>query len=558
MTGQSLMDANMNITRYGYSIRMVVGVMLVALMTSLSVRVMHADETGPDKTENDQQNSGNAQNNTTATTGENRKPAGHGKDPVLVTDRAARSLLALRSITREISVENPHLPPEIVERRGTAFVVGKGLILTDMELVRNASAIELRSYLFNGMTTAQVKWMAFDAGLAILEADNKDFIGKIPGLELDETYPELSTELKVLGYVPRDQGLLKEVSRVRMVKMSLLDGSDVDHHNLIFSETLSGPEFTGGPAIMKGKVVGLYHHRTGDAEYGENKKYTSYIIPSQVIRHVFDDVGDSKYNGFPDTGFLYSPLVNLAYRDFLSMSDVNKTGYGNLMGVVVDRVPFHSTARTHLFPGDVILSINNEEITSSGRIEGYKVASSLPRYINTLQCGKYPVSYKRQGKVSTKEIEFQSAVHHAWKRRSIDLNRPYYLTAGMIFQGLDWETAHILRLLDDTSVRFRYENYIQDTLDESTEQFVVLTKILRDETNLDYEGFTGGVVKSVDNKQVRNLKDFAEFMRSRQRNYIEIEFYDRPDTLVINTGELDDMDRRIQNKYNPQENGRVR
>ena len=83
---------------------------------------------------------------------------------------------------------------------GTGFLIGENAFMTNAHVVSNAERIYISMYGDSRKIPARVKFIAHDADLALLEADDpKPFKGIRP-FEFSKNLPHLEDEVRVIGY----------------------------------------------------------------------------------------------------------------------------------------------------------------------------------------------------------------------------------------------------------------------------------------------------------------------------------------------------------------------
>ena len=107
--------------------------------------------------------------------------------------------------------------------------------------------------------------------------------------------------------------------------------------------------------ISNGNIVGIAMMSGG----GENE---SFIVPAPVIKHFLEDISNGIYDGFPDLGLSIQLTGNPSLQDYYG---VNEENTGVFVKEVFDRSPLLNL----IFPGDLILAVDDIDIANDGTIE---------------------------------------------------------------------------------------------------------------------------------------------------------------------------------------------
>lgn len=469
------------------------------------------------------------------------------------TLQSGGSVLIVQSTRRKTDPVEPWSIPQLEERKGMAVLVGNGLLYTDLDLVREAASI-LVTNPATGMTgTARLRHAGFDSGLGILEVDHPEFMKGLKGFELQEDFPGVGEEVKIGGLSNRREGAVVYQSiRIASRRVDTLDGSDVDRRELIFPvyEPVEG-QFTGGPVISNGKLIGIYHS-PADPEQGK-----SYILGADILTHMGYDISDGVYDGYPVVDITYQPVDNPSFRKFVGLEGAEGGLYINRIARDQER-----KANSVLYPGDVIIKFNGLVVTEGGfvRVKDGDVRT-LEDYLATLQSGSVPVEILRMGRIYRDELKIGPAPRYARMRNPIESKRRYFASAGLVFQELDREMVRDPRLTFKPLTReYRYLYALEDGLFDPDKADVVLSSVLDDIATSEYTHFAGGVVRALNGSPVMGLKDFMDRWQAIQTRYIRIDFYDETVPLVLEKERVDEINRRVEIRYRLQlqEDGRER
>lgn len=470
-------------------------------------------------------------------------------------------IVRVNAVTQRVDPAQPWTIPTIHETTGTGFLVPGNRILTDIELVRGATSITVTAAAGGRSHPARLRFQAFDAGIAVLQAEGSFFNEQRATIPVTGQAPAVGGRTALYGFENQGNLAVRQL-RPRLFQPGLIENSDIDRHPLLYFQDLGGLEldgYSGGPALQNGKLIGMFH--AGKTRTDRD----TYLIPNEVIQHVLTDIGDGRYDGFPLPVFSYSKLRNLDQRAYLGLE-------GNLGGIVIDRLAFQGIVQDGLRPGDVIyqLNVNPEDarqwfpINAAGQVITGPAAAQrteIHQFLNRLQAGRVKVRALRGGKKIERGLLLSRNSLFDLRRKRVFSERKYFLGAGLVFQELDYEIIHELKAptaAAEERLRYRYYYYQRDLLSEQTDRDIVLTGVLSDPINGGTGKYMYGVIETINGRRVRTLRDFAREWRLNQSRYISIKFEGDPVPLTIEAEYLERAERRIADSFPLQEAGRIR
>lgn len=457
-------------------------------------------------------------------------------------------LAALRVLRARPSVTQPWAQTTLVEVRAAGVRINDDFILTDLEAVRHARVIER----IDGERpqAMRLEFAGFDCGLALLAKADSPARRPPPGLAelsfLGTREPAAGDELELLGFDRDGAAPAARRAPVRQVGLTELSGSDVDRRMAyLLQEVYDSPGrlYAGGPALYEGKIVGLLHV----SDNAPPRRY--YALATSVIRRFFEDIQDGRYNGYPRAGFEYQTLNNPTLRRSLGLA-------GEQSGVYITRLDYRAPAATVLSTGDVLVEIDGQRVLNSGQVGGAAGLTPLEEALAAV--GRRRVIVLRRG--APVNLQFETGVYPGpeLQRSSLDPVRRYFLGGGLVFQELDYDLMHGGPAGARTLLRYRYQHFLSDRLGEQTDRDVTLTARLPDPLNNGLDRFLYEVVHSVNGRRIRNLEDFAAEWRETRTRYLTLRFVDREDELILPFDQLGELNRRVEARYQLEEQGRVR
>ena len=166
--------------------------------------------------------------------------------------------------------------------------------------------------------------------------------------------PEVRQEVVVYGFPGRrhpqhDQGVISRIEHQSYAhsQMQLL-ATQID--------AAINPGNSGGPVIVGEHLVGVV------MQTRKNSENIGYMVPAPIIDHFLADMGDGRYDGFPEDGAYVQSMENESLKAMYGLK-------GNQSGTLVTAVIPGSPADGNLLPGDVILSIDGHAVADDGTVE---------------------------------------------------------------------------------------------------------------------------------------------------------------------------------------------
>lgn len=447
----------------------------------------------------------------------------------------------------EYSYVNPWQQPDIRRAGGTGFVISGNRILTNAHVVSQANTIRVSRPGLRRDYEAKVKYIAHDADLAMLSVEEDSFFKDVLPLELGET-PRLNTPVAVVGYPIGGDRLSITRGIVSRKDIDTYSHSSIDQHLTIQVDAAINPGNSGGPALQDGKVIGIAFQVLSR---GEN---LGYLIPPPVVERFLRDVEDGTYNGYTEFGVVSLPTVNPVLKKALGLEE---KVFGDNTGIFVYDVIPDSTADGKIFPGDVVLAINEIPISEKGDVEmsdGHMV--SFAQLVDNLSIGE-PVKVElwRDGSRKMLKLPSRRTKIISYMRKNYDTRPEYFISSGLVFQPLnaDLVSAHAnsWSRMGRISIFYRYRFFVAHELfSDGIQRDVVLTRKLVDPTNLYADDYLHRVVESVDGERVRDFAHFSRLMdRTSKSGFKVIRFYNYDMPLVIKESEMKNANERIKKRY---------
>ena len=243
-----------------------------------------------------------------------------------------------------------------------------------------------------------------------------------------------------------------------------------------------------------------------------------------MISHFLKDVGDGRYQGFPQAGLRVVPLQNAAYRSYLKLPDDD-------IGARVDSVLPIPTTEKLIKPDDVVLKIGDFPVSSDSTIlyEGNRLSASFA--FQMAQAGdEVPVKLWRQGQEA--EVKLPVSVYRDDAAGGYQYSAPprFYVYGGLVFTPLTLDyirNAGGGRNSQDTSNNdLYYELYYRryETPESARREPVVLATVLSDAINANVNVRSRTLVDKINGIRIEKLEDVIRAFQTSSGAYDVIEF----------------------------------
>jgi len=229
---------------------------------------------------------------------------------------------------------------------GSGVVIEGKHILTNAHVVRDAGQIYVQPHQSAEKLTARVAAIAPSIDLAILKLEDESFFNTRGFLPVVEELPKVKDTISVYGFptggseLSVTEGIVSRIEFTNYYQFAMGLRVQVD--------AALNPGNSGGPAVSKGKLVGLVFSNIPSAQN------IGYLIPVEEVRLFLDDVADGRYDGKPQMYDSFQTVENSALRRQLGLS----REAGGLM--VVE--PYRSDGNYPLKEWDVVTRIGGQPI----------------------------------------------------------------------------------------------------------------------------------------------------------------------------------------------------
>ena len=460
-------------------------------------------------------------------------------DTMDLSELMKQSLVYLEVSTSSYDLSQPWKQTPIQRKSGYACAVGPYEILTLAENVVNSTFAKARTYGENAYIPATVKITDYEYNLCLLELDKDAMDAPLTPLSFKESYPKGE---QLTAY------WLSSGNHLTTAR-STLDRAEMKSSLISYVSTLTYFTTNVSRPFGEGQVCCYEEDAIGIAVWGTESD--AGIIPSESINRFLSNCKKEGYSGFATAGFRTSAMLNPAMRKYLKVPDDIKHG------VYVNDVYTLGTGSNELKRGDVILSVNGQQLNPYGRYEHpeYKRISAAHILSQTPDGDNISFKIVRNGQVMALDITGRNI-------KSDKMLIPYYLygkqpefmvVGGYIFQQLSRDYMGMWG--GDMSGKapphlYHYQKDYSFKPSAEREDIVILSYVLPAEINLGYQQLSRMVVDSVNGTKIKSMKHFAEtVMNTSNDGILKITFEMDTPVLVIPKMQLTTEDMKIAQLY---------
>lgn len=461
------------------------------------------------------------------------KPAEAPADPT--KPAPARSMLRVNITSQGW---NPNLPWQKARpgtRRGLGALLSGNRVLVTAELAQDAQYLELEIAATGRKLTAKVEALDYEVNLATIvpaEEPGDFFTGMVP-LELDTTVKPPAT-LDVWQF---ENNGAPVASEIRLSRVDLGSYFLEDSFFLTFQAN-GAVQYRSGtftlPTISGGKLAGMllrYNSRDQVAD----------IMPAVMIERFLKDAAEAPYDGFPNFGVRSSTTLDPQLRSYLKLGE--KDGGLLITGVT----PGFSAEKAGIREGDVIVEINGMRIDARGYYEDpvYGLLGSGHLVRGMAKVGEVlKVTVLRDGQRQTIDCPMlrRKPEDYLVAPYLFDRGPRFLILGGLLFQELTlpYLQARGREWRENAPFRLVYAQANQDEfLKQGRKKLVFLSGVIPSPSNLGYEELGGLIVTKVNGKDINEITDLAEAIKTPAEGIHRIEFSDAPRMIHVDAAQAE-------------------
>lgn len=418
----------------------------------------------------------------------------------------------------------------------TGVVVEGHQIITPAEGLADQTLIRLKKQGGGLFSLGRVVWIDYQANLAALTTDEKDFWTGLQPAKLADPDP-ITGPVRVLRW--EDDQLENRQGEIERMSVDSAVLSFVSVPVLKIDSTISGAGY-GEAITANDRLVGLACQQDGDVVT---------TIPSSFIASILKARQANVYTGMGYFDFTWDPAINPLTLDYLKLP-------GPTRGVIVKEIGLKPGVVSVVQAHDVILQIDGFDIDAQGnyRDPQYKKLSLE----NLSSRGKWAgmeckMKIWRAGKEMDITYKLPKAEYsdELVRNQTFDQDPEYVLAGGFVFVPL---TNPYLRSWGSSWRQhspFRLFYYNMDKVHPDRTQRVVLSQVLPDEVNIGYESMRNMVIDEVNGMKIKQLSDIVTALKSPVGGFdvFKFESGDPIQQAVLDAGQIDDANQKIMARF---------
>ena len=424
---------------------------------------------------------------------------------------------------------------------GSGFVIAGNRIMTNAHVVSWSKHILVHRYQDPKPYQAEIEYIGHDCDLAVLRVIEPGFFEGIEPLGIGQL-PEVRSTVTTYGYPAGGQQISYTrgvISRIEMQRYS-----HIYNRSLLAVQTDAAinPGNSGGPALQDGLVVGVsFQGRPGLENAG-------FFIPPNIIRHFLTDIEDGQYDGFPDAGLSMVELKNPAFRRFLGLEN-------DSVGARIDRIyqPFPETHKL-LRTNDVILKVSGETVGSDALVQyrGNRIHAAF--LFDQIQHGEsVDLVIWRNGEEKAIKLPIYTNREDRISGYQYDQPPPYLIVGGLVFTELSADYLNSLgrKWLNHVSPQTVHELLFRAQKDEEAARSkpVVLSKILKHPSNIDFSLKARSLLKTVNGRAIHSMHDLDTALSEQEGPFHHFTFLSGGEEALERSA-ADAADLQLLQQYN--------
>jgi S1-C subfamily serine protease len=423
-------------------------------------------------------------------------------------------------------------------RNGFCVALTNGLVIVPEEIIRNSTLVEVQSTQGGKKYKANIVEDDQLLNAAILKVEDDAFIKKMQGLVVDQQLSEGETVAllkpdSTTGKIISDSGRLIEF---------LGDGGGVSKDMVYKIKTEMNFEGAGLPVLKDGKLVGI------NLRYDSTTR-SALVLNGQAIERFIAEGGSSNYTGLAWAGFMWTQLLDPVKRRYLNAPDEE--------GILVLRTIPGSGAADVLLPQDVILKWNGIAIDQRGYYQDKKLGKMALQHL-ICGCAKpgdfAELEVIRKGERKFIHLKLSSFDDKKMLIPENSMLKPvsYIVEGGIILRELTGDYLKAFganwAIQSDPRLAYYYLNGDDGIPYEPGRHIVLLSAVLPDEINVDYQEFSNEIVVEVNGKPIKNIEDIFKVLVS-DKQIKSLKLYKDAVEVVLDENMLKEANQRIRLNY---------
>lgn len=434
------------------------------------------------------------------------------------------SVVRINTTAKEYDFSEPWVGSKQRTWRGSGFVIeheGEKYIVTNAHVAGGAVNMTVR--FANGKTRyqAKAKQIARHCDLAMLVVEDAEFQEKAVPVEVGEMLA-LTQKVQVVGFPMGGDEVYTSIGIVSRIEVGDYCESEMPMLHIGVDAAINGGN-SGGPVFAKGKVAGV-------AFQGWPLQGLGYMIPPPIISHFITEVLSGKpYRGFPILPVKFEPIGNKLLRKYHGMQPEQT-------GVMIHKVDKCCDAFDKLKKHDILLEIDGMAVSNDGKIDIPGIGNNIDIIHATHRkfVGdnvKLKVLRKNETTQQPEILEITVLLDRVpgetTKVAQLENHLPpsYFVCSGFSFtpvtEGyLNQRGADLTEQVD----LMTHEGIADLAKKEPDEQIVVVNDVLACAATEEYDDLINEVVKKINGKEIKNIRDVVVAMEGNTAEEHLIEF----------------------------------
>lgn len=430
------------------------------------------------------------------------------------------SVMQIYTTAQEFDYSEPWHGARQQSWHGSGLVIeheGKKYILTNAHVAENA--VNMRVRFANDRQKkfqAKRKCISYQSDLALLEIDDPVFQRKAVPVELGSMV-SMQQPVETVGFPMGGNEVNISKGIVSRIEVGTYCKSELDMLHVGVDAAIN-PGNSGGPVFSDGKVVGV-------AFQGYDRQGLSFMIPMPIVHHFIKEAFNGKpYRGYPILPIEFEILENPALRMSYGMKPEQT-------GVRVQKVDIICDAHDKLQPDDILLEIDGLPISNEGTVDIPGIGNVIDMLtvthlkfigdsVKLKLLRKEPDSDKPKEIIVSVVLDSVPLETTKVPQKEFDKVPTYFISSGVSFVPLTRNYMEERGADLEEYVNSETGDRITETpKHHPDEQYVVVNDVLDSEATEGYEDYINAIVKEVNGKTIRNIRDVVAAMDNHEGKY---------------------------------------
>lgn len=418
----------------------------------------------------------------------------------------------------------------------SGVVVGGHQIITTADGLADQTLIRLKKQGDGLFSLGNVVWIDYQANLAVLTTDEKDFWTGLQPARLADPVP-ITGPVRILRWQnDRLENRQGEIDQITVEPSAL---SFVSVPVLKIDSTIPGAGY-GEAITVNDKLIGLASQQDGDA---------LTAIPTSFITSILQARQAKTYTGLGYFDFTWDPVENPLCLDYLKLP-------GPPRGVIVKETGLKPGVVSPVHPRDVILQIDGFDIDAEGNYRDPQYKKLVLENLSSR--GKWAgmdckLKIWRDGKEQDILYRLPKADYsdELVPNQSFDKDPEYVLAGGLVFVPLTEAYLRSWGMNWRQRAPFRLFYYNMDKVRPDRPQRVVLSQVLPSEANIGYESMRNTVIDEINGMKIKQISDIMTALKSPVNGFDVFKFEpgEPVQWAVLDAGEMDHTNQEIMTRY---------